>query len=173
MNSFLIVLALAAAGGPWQCAENAEGLYQCNAKDLPVQAGLERPAASHDGLREVVQDPALVAPVEELAEPVAELAPEPESTAVGQELDNYVVQIAAYRDKPEALARVARLGENLRVVPATRSDGTWYLIMLGSYPDRADAEEAGIAFIDRHPQADYWVRSITGLRREMLPLAGQ
>jgi len=171
MNSFLIVLALAAAGGPWQCAENAEGLYQCNAKDLPVAAGLERSAASSDALREVIQPQAgTEAP---LAEATGELAAEPESTAVGQELDKYVVQIAAYRDKSEAQARLARLGENLRVVPTTRSDGTWYLIMLGSYLDRADAEEAAIAFIDRHPEADYWVRSITGLRREMLPVAAQ
>jgi cell division septation protein DedD len=87
--------------------------------------------------------------------PVRPTVPSPGEVALPPG-EGYTVQFAAAESEREARAvvrRVSRRGRPLRVVPATRDGRTFYRVVSGPFPSRAEAERA--ARTTGLPQ--YWV----------------
>jgi sporulation related protein len=66
----------------------------------------------------------------------------------------YTVQFAALLDRDSARARARRIsvgGRSARVIPTPRAGATVYLVVLGPFPSRAEAEAAGRAAKQPNP----------------------
>jgi type II secretory pathway predicted ATPase ExeA/cell division protein FtsN len=65
--------------------------------------------------------------------------------ASGSEAAAYSIQCGSFRDRDRALELTARLhestGETGRIVPMQMSSGTWYRVLLGTFPSEAKARE--------------------------------
>jgi septal ring-binding cell division protein DamX len=79
--------------------------------------------------------------------------------------DAWVVQIAAYRDKAAAQAAAREINyAGLIIMPIRREDEDWFVLLLGAYEKKADAEQAGKAYVNTLG-GDYWVRSARSLQQ--------
>jgi DamX protein len=88
-------------------------------------------------------------------------------------VEDWVVQIGAYPKFDSARNQVAAIGiDGLSIVPTVRDGQPWYLILLGVYPSRGEAELAGEAYVESRRRASYWVRSVKSVQRLAQPDAG-
>jgi cell division septation protein DedD len=95
-------------------------------------------------LPDSTQQPPATLPPDTAARPPRPTVPSPGEVALTPG-EGYTVQFAAAESEREARAvvrRVSKRGRPLRVVPATRGGRTFYRVVSGPFPSRADAERA-------------------------------
>ncbi|MEE4659072.1 MAG: SPOR domain-containing protein, partial [Halieaceae bacterium] len=167
MNPALI-LVISLSSAAWQC-DNREGLWECRPPQATVPGQAARRVATDserdtDGPATAAAPPA---PTTEPPEPVPRdgdasagyAAPttgnaedmEAAATNTGESAaasaDAWVVQIAAYRDKAAAQAAAREINyAGLIIMPIRREDEDWFVLLLGAYEKKADAEQAGKAY---------------------------
>jgi DamX protein len=147
--------------GRWDCARIAvsnpsptpEQLPESNAAPLPVPAPAvaeqQPPADLPDYLRLAYQPAAPIA--------LADLPP-----------DFYAIQLLAMDSRSELETYVEATGvPGMSAAPVERNGGLYYVLLLGVYESRADAEAAAqdlpAPFADRNP----WIRSLGSLQAAM------
>jgi septal ring-binding cell division protein DamX len=75
-----------------------------------------------------------------------------------------VVQVAAFDNHAAAETGVERIGHaGLRIAYTYRNGEDWYVLLLGPYANRGQAERAGEAFTES-TGGDYWVRPASAVR---------
>lgn len=162
-------------GSPW-AADKQEPV----AEEMPAEAPAEEsmPAAEAEAVPAWVAEPeatVAAATVEEKAEAepmMAESQPmettamaEPAEMVAGdlmsQTADNYVVQVCASSsmEKLMAFAKANDLPDQWTA--QTSVDGkTWYVLMLGIYPTKAEADGALSSIADKNLATQPWVRTV-------------
>jgi septal ring-binding cell division protein DamX len=94
-------------------------------------------------------------------EPASSPGPVPAAAATE---DGWVVQVAAFENRAAAERGVGRIGlENLTVVPTRRNGEDWYVVLLGTYPSRQQADDSGRAYAEASG-GSYWVRRASELQ---------
>jgi len=101
----------------------------------------------------------------ESPQPPPEPGPEPEtSSETPAPQDEWVVQVAAFDNHAAAATGVERIGHaDLRIAYTYRNGEDWYVLLLGPYANRGQAERAGEAFT-KSTGGDYWVRPASAVR---------
>ena len=179
----ILILIVALAAGDWQC-EKRGGLWDCR-PPVPVVAPVATPAPSAVVEPAVPLDaPAAAPPLP--AEPDAPVAAlpalqaarstptEPIGTASTQGQNHavtnptlgeaWVVQIGAFREQEAAQAAAQALKDGgATILPIEREGEAWYVLLLGAYAAKSDAQRAGDAYAKSG--GDYWIRSARSLQK--------
>ncbi|XOV88766.1 MAG: SPOR domain-containing protein [Pseudomonadota bacterium] len=145
----------------WYCYGTAEETWDCGNEPAPGKVAAIRPKPPTERL---IPLPASPTP--------APLEPSPFSL-LDQPTDAFTVQLIALRERDgvEQYARANGVTEPI-ITRVANADGTWYLLLLGVYPDQAAAESAMHAWsLTRTLPVEPWVRRM-GPLQEAIRLAG-
>lgn len=164
--SILLVLIANLAGSDGSCSE-FDTLSHCAAMPL-TRMELAQAPQPREKLRHIAE----VIPA---ADAHAESSPAPQhisSSARSGAADaittpgpngDWAVQVGAFRDSTRAQQFADRVGGNGAGVVPTRADGEdWYVVLLGTYPSRREADSVGRVYAET-TGGSYWVRSAAGL----------
>jgi len=78
----------------------------------------------------------------------------------------FVVQLGAFQEQASAQRAARAIGQpGLRVQATQRNGQDWYVLLLGSYKSREDAEKASASYLQAHPNGSTWVRSTADLQQ--------
>ncbi len=99
-------------------------------------------------------------------DPPSDARPEPAPSPEATELTGgWAVQIAAFGDRDSAEQGVDRIGLDEVIILRTRRSGKdWYVLLLGSYSSKDEAESAGRDYAT-NTGGSYWVRDAYGLKK--------
>lgn len=160
-------------GGHLPCPDT-HGVGDCNAAPPGLVDALQVPRPTDD-LRHiaiVIPEPGAEKKAEPAAapeptppqQPVPDSVPEPPKATPATAPDgDWVVQVGAFEDRATAQKVVRRLDRDGTVIVPTRQDGKdWNVVLLGSYPSREAADDAGRAYA-ADTGGSYWVRGATGV----------
>ena len=126
----------AEASTDWDCTRGEDELWTCEAAATPALAQ-------------------------------AQPAPRPAdaSGAVPMAVDDYVLQVGAFQERQLAVAEAQRLGRpDLLVLPTERDGREFFVLVLGVYPTREAADQAGEAYLADQPGGSVWVRPASDVK---------
>ncbi len=171
----LLVLIAALTGGGHDC-RHAAGSWDCDAMlylldDSPGVPQLKD--LRH--IADVTPSPDVTAQSDTdtpaISEPPApDTRPEtptnsPAPVSLATPVEGWAVQIAAFGDRDAAELGAQRIGiDSVNIVPTRRDGEDWYVLLLGIYPSREQAEQAGLGYAEESG-GSYWVRNAAALPR--------
>ena len=84
-------------------------------------------------------------------------------------LEGYVLQVGAFSSRASAAKAERQIDSpELKVMATRRNYEDWYVLVLGTYPGKSEAQEAGRAYLQRYPNGSVWVRVAADFNETLL-----